>query len=149
MAFYETDLLTLTARKNTWAYRERNVQEITTSVASNKTSMPYSRIKGRKRHKKRALLTLRLLQSKFQEQEASRVPRLTRSDEPRNLNVGKLRSMKPAFIPDKGTVTAPNASPLSDGAAAVVLVSEAKLQELNIKPLAKILGWGRCCESSK
>ena len=32
--------------------------------------------------------------------------------------------------------------PLSDGAAAVVLVSEEKLKELNIKPLAKILGWG-------
>lgn len=65
-----------------------------------------------------------------------------RDDEPKNLNVEKLRSMRPAFIPDKGTVTAPNASPLSDGGAAVVLVSEAKLQELNIKPLAKILGWG-------
>jgi acetyl-CoA C-acetyltransferase len=50
--------------------------------------------------------------------------------------------MKPAFIPNGGTVTAPNASPLSDGAAAVVLVSEAKLKSLNLKPLAKILGWG-------
>ena len=67
---------------------------------------------------------------------------IDKDDEPKNLNIQKLRSMKPAFIPDKGTVTAPNASPLSDGAAAVVLVSEAKLQELNIKPLAKILGWG-------
>jgi acetyl-CoA C-acetyltransferase len=65
-----------------------------------------------------------------------------RDDEPKNLNIDKLRSIKPAFIPDKGTVTAPNASPLSDGAAAVVLVSESKLRELNIKPLAKILGWG-------
>ena len=65
-----------------------------------------------------------------------------KDDEPKNLNIDKLRSMKPAFIPDNGTVTAPNASPLSDGAAAVVLISEAKLRELNIKPLAKILGWG-------
>lgn len=39
-------------------------------------------------------------------------------------------------------MTAPNASPLSDGAAALVLVSESKLKELNLKPLAKILGWG-------
>jgi acetyl-CoA C-acetyltransferase len=68
-------------------------------------------------------------------------------DEPKNLNIQKLRSMKPAFIPDKGTVTAPNASPLSDGAAAVVLVSEAKLKELNIKPLAKILGWGDAAQA--
>lgn len=65
-----------------------------------------------------------------------------KDDEPKNLNAEKLRSIKPAFIPNGGTVTAPNASPLNDGAAAVVLVSEAKLKELNIKPLAKILGWG-------
>ena len=63
-------------------------------------------------------------------------------EEPKNLNKDKLKSIKPAFIPDKGTVTAPNASPLSDGAAAVVLMSEAKVQELGIKPIAKILGWG-------
>lgn len=58
------------------------------------------------------------------------------------LNPEKLRSMKPAFIPGTGTVTAPNSSPLNDGAAAVVLVSEAKLKELNLQPVAKILGWG-------
>jgi acetyl-CoA C-acetyltransferase len=64
-------------------------------------------------------------------------------DEPSNLNIEKLKAMRPAFLPaGKGTVTAPNASPLNDGAAAVVLVSERKLKELGIKPLAKILGWG-------
>ena len=68
--------------------------------------------------------------------------KVEKDDEPKNLNVDKLKAMKPAFIPNGGTVTAPNASPLSDGAAAVVLVSEEKLKELGIKPLAKILGWG-------
>lgn len=58
------------------------------------------------------------------------------------LNPDKLRAMKPAFIPGTGTVTAPNSSPLNDGAAAVVLVSEAKVKELGLKPIAKILGWG-------
>lgn len=58
------------------------------------------------------------------------------------LNIEKLRAVKPAFIPDGGTVTAPNASPLSDGGAAVILVSEAKLQDMKLKPIAKILGWG-------
>jgi len=57
------------------------------------------------------------------------------------LNVDKLKAIKPAFKPNGGTVTAPNASPLSDGAAAVVLVSAAKLKELNLTPIAKILGW--------
>lgn len=39
-------------------------------------------------------------------------------------------------------MTAPNSSPLNDGAAAVVLVSESKLKELGLKPVAKIRGWG-------
>ncbi|KAG2415741.1 acetyl-CoA acetyltransferase [Aspergillus terreus] len=67
---------------------------------------------------------------------------VSQDEEPKNLNPDKLRAMKPAFIPGSGTVTAPNSSPLNDGAAAVVLVSEAKLKELNLKPVAKILGWG-------
>ena len=63
-----------------------------------------------------------------------------RDDEVKNLNVEKLKAMRPAFKPD-GSVTAPNAAPINDGAAAVVLVSEAKLKELGLKPVAKILGW--------
>ena len=57
------------------------------------------------------------------------------------LNPDKLRGVKPAFVPGTGTVTAPNSSSLNDGAAAVVLVSESKVKELNLKPVAKILGW--------
>ena len=58
------------------------------------------------------------------------------------LNEEKLKGMKPAFITDgSGTVTAPNASPLTDGACAVILCSEEFLQSHNITPLAKIKGW--------
>lgn len=67
--------------------------------------------------------------------------KIERDDEVKNLNEDKLRAMRPAFKPD-GTVTAPNAAPLNDGAAAVVLMSEAKVKELGVKPIAKILGWG-------
>lgn len=61
--------------------------------------------------------------------------------------------MRPAFIPNGGTVlqvetfifvgtvTAPNSSPLSDGAACVILVSGAKLAQLGLTPLAKVIGW--------
>ncbi|KAL6852016.1 Thiolase, N-terminal domain-containing protein [Trichoderma novae-zelandiae] len=66
---------------------------------------------------------------------------IDRDDEVKNLNEAKLKAMRPAFKPD-GSITAPNAAPLNDGAAAVVLVSEAKLKELGLKPIAKILGWG-------
>jgi acetyl-CoA C-acetyltransferase len=57
-----------------------------------------------------------------------------------NLNVEKLRSVKPVFEAN-GTVTAPNASNLSDGAAALVLMSGRKVAELGLKPLAKIRGF--------
>lgn len=67
--------------------------------------------------------------------------KIERDDEVKNLKEDKLRAMRPAFKPD-GTVTAPNAAPLNDGAAAVVLMSEAKVKELGVKPIAKILGWG-------
>jgi acetyl-CoA acyltransferase len=45
-----------------------------------------------------------------------------------------LQKLKPAFDP-KGTVTAGNASPLTDGAAAAVVMSESRAKQLGIKPL--------------
>eukprot|EP01083_Nonionella_stella_P283653 965469_1 len=56
------------------------------------------------------------------------------------LNEDKLRSLRPAFSTE-GTVTAGNASQISDGAASLILVSEDKLQELNLRPLAAILSY--------
>lgn len=67
---------------------------------------------------------------------------VAKDDEPTNFNEAKTRSLRPAFQPNGGTVTAANASPLSDGAAALVLASEAYVQQHNLTPLAKILGWG-------
>ena len=61
------------------------------------------------------------------------------------MNESKLRAIRPAFITD-GTVTAPNASSLSDGAAALVLVSGRKVKELGLTPIAKILGWGEAAQ---
>ncbi|KAL9597088.1 MAG: hypothetical protein Q9219_005371 [cf. Caloplaca sp. 3 TL-2023] len=65
------------------------------------------------------------------------------------LNEEKLLAMKPAFIHDgTGTVTAPNASPLSDGAAALLLVSKPFLSSHpDLKPLAKILGWADAAQA--
>ena len=60
-------------------------------------------------------------------------------EEPLRFNEEKLIKLKPAFEKN-GTITAGNASSLSDGAAALVLVSEKKAKEMNIIPLAKILG---------
>ena len=52
-----------------------------------------------------------------------------------------LAAMQPAFKKDGGSVTAGNASGLNDGAAAVVLASAARVQALNLKPLARLVGY--------
>ncbi len=67
---------------------------------------------------------------------------VTADEEVKNLNEAKLKTVRPAFKPQGGTVTAANAAPLNDGAAAVVLMSEAKVKELGVTPLARIRGWG-------
>ena len=54
-----------------------------------------------------------------------------------DTSLEKLATLEPAFK-QGGTVTAGNASPLSDGAAAVVLMSRDKARELGVKPLATI-----------
>lgn len=63
-----------------------------------------------------------------------------KDDEPKNFNESKTKTLKPVFKKD-GTVTAANASPLSDGAAAVVIASEEYVKKHNLKPIARILGW--------
>lgn len=52
-----------------------------------------------------------------------------------------LSGLAPAFVSD-GTITAGNASQVSDGASALVLMSAAKAAELGVKPLATILSYG-------
>ena len=53
----------------------------------------------------------------------------------------KLSTLQPAFKPG-GTVTAGNACPLNDGAAAVIVMSDTKAAELGITPLARIVSSG-------
>lgn len=58
-----------------------------------------------------------------------------KDEEPWNVKFDKIGTLKPAFGKE-GTVTAANASTMNDGAAAVVLMSKEKADELGIKPLA-------------
>ena len=53
----------------------------------------------------------------------------------------KISQLKPVFRPD-GTITAGNACPLNDGAAAVVVMSDVKAKELGLTPLARIVATG-------
>lgn len=53
----------------------------------------------------------------------------------------KLASLKPAFVKPHGTITAANASFLTDGAAAVMLAAEDQVERLGLKPLARIVDY--------
>jgi acetyl-CoA C-acetyltransferase len=64
----------------------------------------------------------------------------SRDEEPFNVKFEKIPSLKPSFQKD-GTVTAANASTLNDGAAALVLMSKEKAEQLGLKPIAKILSY--------
>jgi acetyl-CoA C-acetyltransferase len=64
---------------------------------------------------------------------------VARDDGPRPATTMEvLAQLRPAFKPD-GTVTAGNACPLNDGAAAVLVMSDEKAQSLGCKPLARII----------
>ncbi len=70
-------------------------------------------------------------------------PRIVDTDEGVRAatTIESLAQLRPAFVRD-GTVTAGNASQLSDGAAAMVIMSRAKADELGIEPLAEVIGYG-------
>ncbi|GAB1447400.1 MAG: acetyl-CoA C-acyltransferase [Bacteroidetes bacterium] len=62
------------------------------------------------------------------------------------VNFEKLKTLKPAFEKE-GTITAANASKLNDGASALVLVSEEKMIELGLKPLARIVAFADAAQA--
>jgi acetyl-CoA C-acetyltransferase len=67
---------------------------------------------------------------------------ITADDGPRpNTTIEGLAQLKPVFR-EGGTVTAGNACPLNDGAAAVVVMSDTRARELGITPLARIVSSG-------
>jgi len=64
---------------------------------------------------------------------------VSKDDGPRaGTTYEKISQLKPVFRPD-GTITAGNACPLNDGAAAVVIMSDTKAKELGLTPLARIV----------
>jgi acetyl-CoA C-acetyltransferase len=65
-----------------------------------------------------------------------------------NVKMEKIPALRPAFSKD-GTVTAANASTINDGAAALVLMSEDKAKELNLKVIATIIGYADAAQEPK
>ncbi|MCG2459757.1 acetyl-CoA C-acyltransferase [Flavobacteriaceae bacterium F89] len=73
---------------------------------------------------------------------------VTEDEEYKNVKLEKIPVLRPAFSKD-GTVTAANASTINDGAAALVLMSAGKADELGLKPLAHITGYADAAQEPK
>jgi acetyl-CoA C-acetyltransferase len=59
-------------------------------------------------------------------------------EQPRNANIAKIPTLKPAFAKD-GTITAANASSISDGAAALVMTRMSVAEKLGVTPIARVV----------
>ncbi|CAI8415159.1 MAG: putative acetyl-CoA acyltransferase [Flavobacterium sp. SCGC AAA160-P02] len=73
---------------------------------------------------------------------------MSEDEEYKNVRIDKIPTLRSAFKKD-GTVTAANASTINDGGAALILMSEKKAKELNIKPIAKIRGYADAAQEPK
>jgi len=65
---------------------------------------------------------------------------IEKDEEPFKSKIDKIPSLRPAFEKE-GTITAANASSINDGASALLLASSSKVNELNLKPMAKVLAY--------
>lgn len=71
---------------------------------------------------------------------------VSEDEEYKNIIWEKVPTLRPAFDKD-GTITAVNASKINDGAAAVVLVSKRKMQQLGLKPIARLLSYADAAQT--
>ncbi len=65
---------------------------------------------------------------------------MDKDEEPYNVKFDKIASLRPVFEKE-GTITAANASTMNDGASALVLMSKEKMEELGLKPIARIVSF--------
>jgi len=68
-------------------------------------------------------------------------------EEYKAVNFDRLPTLPTVFKKEDGTVTAANASTLNDGASALILVSKEKMEELGLKPLAKIVSYADAAQA--
>jgi len=73
---------------------------------------------------------------------------INEDEEFKNINIEKFKKLRAVFKKD-GTVTAGNASTINDGAAAVILMSREKADELGIKPIAQIMSYADSSQEPK
>ena len=124
-----------------WARPPRTSPSPRRSPARSRTSSPPARSSGPPRRSRTGLLGARDHADRDRRRRRQPVT-VTKDDGIRaGTTVEKLAELKPVFRPD-GTVTAGNACPLNDGAAAVIVMSDTKAKELGLTPLARIVSCG-------
>lgn len=72
---------------------------------------------------------------------------VSEDEHPGRFDESRMGSLRPAFRPD-GTITAANASPLSDGAAAVLLATADRARDLGLKPIARVVSYADAAQAS-
>jgi acetyl-CoA C-acetyltransferase len=68
-------------------------------------------------------------------------------EEYKAVNFDRIPTLPTVFKKEEGTVTAANASTLNDGASALILVSKEKMEELGLKPLARIVSYADAAQA--
>ncbi|MDQ0594088.1 acetyl-CoA C-acetyltransferase [Chryseobacterium ginsenosidimutans] len=68
-------------------------------------------------------------------------------EEYKAVNFDRIPTLATVFKKEEGTVTAANASTLNDGASALILVSKEKMEELGLKPLARIISYADAAQA--
>jgi acetyl-CoA C-acetyltransferase len=68
-------------------------------------------------------------------------------EEYKAVNFDRIPTLPTVFKKEEGTVTAANASTLNDGASALILVSKEKMEELGLKPLARIISYADAAQA--
>ncbi|SMP09741.1 acetyl-CoA C-acyltransferase [Chryseobacterium profundimaris] len=68
-------------------------------------------------------------------------------EEYKSVNFDRIPTLPTVFKKEEGTVTAANASTLNDGASALILVSKEKMEELGLKPLARIVAYADAAQA--
>lgn len=73
---------------------------------------------------------------------------VSKDEEYTNVKIDRISTLRPAFSKE-GTVTAANASTLNDGASALILASKEAVEKHNLKPIAKVVGYGDASQEPK
>jgi acetyl-CoA C-acetyltransferase len=73
---------------------------------------------------------------------------ISEDEEYKNVDFSKVPNLRPAFEKN-GTITAANASTLNDGASAVVLMTKKKVEQLGVKPIARIISYADAATTPK